>query len=213
MGRPAINTALTDPFDTLEPTTIDEAKNAYNSAGNVAVWGTAKDGGFAGWIAGNLAILDLLDGVCGNQLLASPDLDGGAPGNVQTVPPTRYGTLAALVGDDELYVDTTADVIGESCSFLGAELEQVGVIPTGTPSTFFGTDCGGRQPTEDVIDIEYNALAGSGPVGAGLAGGQGLGGLPHGDAGFAISNGVQTKGGAAANLANDDTPPFLGAPN
>ncbi len=212
MGRPAINTALTDPFDTLEPTTIDEAKNAYNSAGDVALWGTSKDGGFVPWIAGNLAILDSLDGVCGNQLLAAADVDAGPPGNAETVPPTRYGTLAALVGDDQLYVDTTADVIAESCSFLGAELEAVQVVPTGTPPLYYGSNCGGRQPTEDVIDVEYNALAGSGPVGAGLAGGQGLGGLPHGDAGFAVSNGVQSKA-ASSNPPNDATPPFLGAPN
>jgi len=145
------------------------------------------------WIAGNLAILDALDGVCGNQAFcAAPD--AGA---------AQYAELTGVLVDDQLYVDTTTylgDPTSAGCGFLGAELESVGIVPT-TNNQGFGSTCGGRMPTEDVIDVEYNALA------------VGLGGLPHGDAGFAISNGVQAKGGPVANQPNDTTVPYLGAPN
>jgi hypothetical protein len=183
VGRPAINTALTDPYNLLVVPpdggiTEDTAKNTYNSAaGGIPQWTAPDGGGFIPWIAQNLAIADSLDGICGNQAFAGLP-DSGV---------TAYGTLATVLADDELYIDTTQT----TCSFLGAELEQTGLATN---------NCGGRQPTEDVIDIEYNILA------------VGFAGLPTADAGFAIVNGAESKQ-ACSNPANDDTAPYLGAPN
>jgi hypothetical protein len=190
-GRPAINTALTDPYNLLGVApdagyTEDQAKNAYNSAaGGIAQWTAPDGGGFIPWISQNLAIADALDGVCGNQAFASPpDAGVGA-----------YGTLGTVLADDELYIDTTTDVTEPGgCSFLGAELELTGFITGGNISV----NCGGRQPTEDVIDVEYNALA------------FGLTDLLQGQ--FEISNGVTAKG-LCSNPSNDDSAPYLGAPN
>jgi hypothetical protein len=208
VGRPAINTALTDPFDTLNPNdagiTVDAAKNLYNASftGPTGIlnptFGPTGDGGFIPWIIGNLAVLDSLDGVCGNQAFCDPD--AGSPAK-------DYGELATLLADDELYVDTTTflgDTTSSGCGFLGAELEVSGYLsPTGMSAS--GESCGGRLPTEDVMDIEINALAGSNT-------GKGLGGLLP-DGGFAISNGITSKGGPVANQPNNTTPPFLGTPN
>jgi hypothetical protein len=197
VGRPAINTALTDPFDTLNPgdagITQDMAKNLYNSSASPITAPALGDGGFIPWIAVNLAIIDSLDGVCGNQAFCGP-ADAGAK---------QYGELATVLNDDELYVDTTTflgDATSAGCGFLGAELEVTGLLST-TGASVSGATCGGRQPTEDVIDVEYNLLA----IGfAGLPPG------PNGDAGFAISNGIMAK---AVNPPNDTTAPYLHAPN
>ncbi|MEA2747698.1 MAG: hypothetical protein QOI41_1841, partial [Myxococcales bacterium] len=69
LGRPAINTALTATFET-DAGVKGAKKDAYN-----------QDNAQAGWNpkyipeqAGNLAIFDALDAVCGNQFLAQ---DGG----------------------------------------------------------------------------------------------------------------------------------------
>jgi len=190
VGRPAINTALTDPFNLLNTVydagiTEDQAKNMYNSSDSSAAW-TAAAGGFVPWIAQNLPIMDALDGVCGNQAFAlQPDAGAKA-----------YGTLATVLADDELYVDTTVDVeTTGTCSYLGAELEAVGDAPP-------MSNCGGRQPTEDVIDITYNLLACGIPCLSSGAGG-----------GFQILGGGGTAKAASSNPPNDTTPPYLGAPN
>src|SRR6185369_16750954 len=54
MGRPAINTALTNPFDIVAGMTVDQVKDAYNAEGAEAMWASK----FAKNIATNLAILD-----------------------------------------------------------------------------------------------------------------------------------------------------------
>src|SRR5712672_2619843 len=79
MGRPAINTALNNSFNP-DDTTKGSGKDAYNAEGNQANWATLMLDGklVTKEFAGNLAIIDALDGVCGNQLLAGGDSTGDA---------------------------------------------------------------------------------------------------------------------------------------
>lgn len=132
MGRPAINTALNHTFDTVAATK-DAAKNAYNAA-LPATWPT-----FEGEFEKNLAILDSLDGTCGNQLLAATALTA-----------TRYKTLADVLTDDQLYVNTTQSTCGV---YLGVEAEAVNIVGSGSGK------CGGRTPKDDVIERSYSVLA------------------------------------------------------
>src|SRR6266850_7239380 len=59
MGRPAVNTALTDPFGLTANTTTDDFKNSYNAESSPAMW----QGKFMPSIEQNLAILDSADTV------------------------------------------------------------------------------------------------------------------------------------------------------
>jgi hypothetical protein len=141
VGRPAVNTALTDPFDTLIGMTPDQIKDAYNAEDDEAKW-AAK---FTQLIAANLAIFDGLDSHgpangygCGNQLGAASGNDGG----------TRYAALAGALADDELYLDTTQTSCGQYLAVEANTLLSLGL-----------KDCGGRTPTMDAIDVTYSALA------------------------------------------------------
>jgi hypothetical protein len=141
IGRPGVNTLLTDPFDTLIGMTPDQVKDAYNAEGNEAMWAPK----FANLIAANLAILDAFDSQgpqngygCGNQLGAASSNDAG----------TRYATLAGALADDQLYVDTAQTSCGQ---YLAVEADAV--VAAGLK------DCGGRTPTMDTIDVTYSALA------------------------------------------------------
>jgi hypothetical protein len=131
MGRPGVNTALTDPFN-LNTSTKGATQDAYNAAGAPSQWSAS----FASRIAGNLAILDSLDTVCGNQLLAAPSAVSG-----------RYNTLATVLSDDQLYVNSGS---GTCSTYLAVEANAVGIA---------NTDCGGRTPVVDVIDRTYSVLA------------------------------------------------------
>lgn len=135
MGRAGVNTAATAPFfrESIEEEkqAHDDVADAYNSASDPAEWPT-----FADEIAGNIAILDSLDTVCGNQLLAGDDV---APG--------RYAALAGVLADDQLYVNTAS---GSCQQYLAVEGNAVGIT---------NTDCGGRTPLEDSIDVTYSVLA------------------------------------------------------
>ncbi|MCB1876204.1 MAG: hypothetical protein KDH88_09540 [Chromatiales bacterium] len=126
MGRSAINTALIGPF--LDDTARGMNQDAYNTAADPAQWGTM----FSAEIAGNLAIYDSLDTVCGNQLLAGAAAQAG-----------RYDTLASVLADDRLFVNTGS---GTCETYLGVE---AGVT----------NDCGGRTPLEDTVDSSYSVLA------------------------------------------------------
>jgi len=132
VGRAAINTALNMTFSG-DADAKGEAKDAYNAAGPEQ-WGQFTDG-----FAGSLAILDSLDTVCGNQLLADP-----------AVETNRYATLASILADDQLYVNTDS---GECGTYLGLEAEVVGAVPAGAGG------CGGRTPSDDVIERSYSVLA------------------------------------------------------
>jgi hypothetical protein len=133
MGRPAINTALNNSFNP-DAMSKGKAKDAYNAAAP-AKWSTFQDE-----FEKNLAILDGLDTNCCNQLLAGDQSDGGG----------RYATLASVLTDDQLYVNTAASECGV---YLGVEAEAVKVVPAG------GGKCGGRTPKDDVIERSYSVLA------------------------------------------------------
>jgi len=132
MGRAGVNTALTDPFDIVPMMTPNQVKDAYNAVADSSSWAAQ----FKGKIAQNLAILDSLDTVCGNQLLAGSSAVAG-----------RYETLATVLADDRLYVRTDKTTC---TTYLGAEANAVGVT---------NDDCGGRTPLYNTIDVTYSALA------------------------------------------------------
>jgi hypothetical protein len=144
MGRAGVNTALTNPFYresvpaelAAHETIVDD----YNAASDPTQWGAE----FADEIAGNLAILDGLDTVCGNQVIAGP-----------TPVPERYATLASVLADDQLYVNT---VSGTCQQYLAVEADAIGIT---------NDDCGGRTPLEDTIDTTYSLLAAGSLAGVG----------------------------------------------
>ena len=131
VGRAAINTALNNTFNGDEAAK-GAAKDRYNAAGPTD-WMTFQDD-----FAVSLAILDSLDTVCGNQLLADGVVD------------ERYQALAGVLADDQLYVNIDS---GECGTYLGLEAEVVGAVPTGAGG------CGGRTPSDDVIERSYSVLA------------------------------------------------------
>lgn len=132
MGRAGVNTALTDPFDIVAGMTPNQVKDAYNALSDPSTWA----GHYKANIAQNLAILDSLDTVCGNQLLAGPSSVAN-----------RYDTLATVLVDDRLYVRTDKTTC---TTYLGVEANAVGVT---------NDDCGGRTPLYNTIDVTYSALA------------------------------------------------------
>jgi hypothetical protein len=171
LGRGTINVAVTDPFDI---TAAGQAgtRDAYNADDNEAGW-TSK------WVADLetiLAIYDGADGTCGNQLLA----------DMTKTDKTRYATLATVLADDRLYLDTSKTACA---TYLGVELNAVGVA---------NSDCGGRTPNEQVVHVMYTAAT----VGA-------AGFMQDGS--FAVTDGVPADGdGTGASLTAF---PFLAAPN
>src|SRR5262245_901066 len=136
MGRAGVNTALTNPFY-RESVASEELRHEmivddFNAASDPSQW-VAR---FSSLIASNLAILDSLDRVCGNQVLAGP-----------AVVPGRYTALADILADDQLYVNTAS---GTCNQYLAVEANAIGIV---------NTDCGGRTPLENTIDITYSVVA------------------------------------------------------
>ena len=136
MGRAGVNTALTNPFF-RESVASEESQHErilddYNAANDPSQW-VAR---FSSLIASNLAILDGLDGVCGNQVLAGPAPVAG-----------RYKALADILADDQLYVNTAS---GTCNQYLAVEANAIGIL---------NPDCGGRTPLENTIDITYSVVA------------------------------------------------------
>ncbi len=131
IGRPAINTAISDPFDS-DATAHGAKQDVYN----VATPATGST--FEAQFEANLAILDGLDTVCGNQFAADKTKTDA----------TRYKALADVLADDQLYIDTSS---GTCTTYLGVEANATNIIPN--------TDCGGRTLTEDVVDESYSLLA------------------------------------------------------
>lgn len=137
-GRPAINTAVNHTFDG-DMATKGAAKDAYNADADPTKWGA----NYAGEIAANLGILDSLDTVCGNQLLAGPNVDA-----------MRYSGLAGALADDRQWLNTA----GATCTtYLAVEANALKIIPN--------MDCGGRGLDYDVIDVSYSVLAVGAPSG------------------------------------------------
>jgi len=139
MGRAAVNTALTNPFGLVAGKTTDQSKDEYNAASDPATWTS-----FVPQIKTHLAILDGIDGNCGNQLAAGSTVDAN-----------RYAALAGVLADDRLYVRT--DKI--SCDlYLAVEADAVKL-------TNGNGDCGGRTPLEDTIKETYSLLVIGAPTG------------------------------------------------
>jgi len=140
MGRPAVNTALTQTFNP-DSAASSARKDAYNAEDDTSQWSS-----FTPDFAASLAILDSLDtdssaGTgCGTQLAVGPPT---APGG-----DTRYDALAGVLADDQLYIDSTTNAC---VAYLGVEAETLGVVEEG--------GCGGRTPQYDVIDDTYSVLA------------------------------------------------------
>jgi hypothetical protein len=115
---------------------------------NAAAQGAAKDAynaaapatwqTFKAEIAHNLAIFDGLDGNCGNQLLAGPTVVAG-----------RYDALAGALADDQLFINSA---VGTCTQYFAVELGMT-------------TDCGGRAPTYDTVDVTLSAAAIGMPAG------------------------------------------------
>ncbi len=134
MGRAAINTALIGPFrDKGAGGPRGMLQDTYNAASDPSQWATF----FAGEIASNLAVYDALDTDCGNQLLAGT-----------SVTANRYATLAGVLADDRLYVNTASGTCG---TYLAVEANATGLLPN--------DDCGGRTPLYDTVDVSYSVLA------------------------------------------------------
>jgi hypothetical protein len=106
------------------------AKGAAKDAYNAAAPATWQT--FKAEIAHNLAIFDGLDGNCGNQLLAGPTVVAG-----------RYDGLAGALADDQLFVNSA---VGACTQYFAVELGMT-------------TDCGGRAPTYDTVDVTLSAAA------------------------------------------------------
>lgn len=130
-GRPAISTALIATFS-ADADARSTARNAYNRAAP-AEW-TA----FAPEVTTSLGILDSLNGVCGDQLLAA---DTGTD---------IYAALRGVLLDDRLYVNSNATTCG---IYLGVEGEAIDALAAGEGG------CGGRTPNDDVIERSYSVLA------------------------------------------------------
>jgi hypothetical protein len=145
MGRPAVNTALTNPFDLYRPggagmpiEASDVTKNRYNRDGNpanwVANWGAMPPTAANAAINMHLAILDGLDGgTCGNQLAFNGT--------------TKYATLTGVLTADVLQLDSSRTTCNQ---YLSVELNALGIA---------NTNCGGRTLSMDTIDTTYSALA------------------------------------------------------
>jgi len=152
MGRPGINTALQSTFATTDQVR-EAAQDAYNADKDKAGWVAKYKDGFAGSLA-------IYDGIvtCGDQPFFKEDAG--------TTAAARYATLASVLADDRLWLDTSATCSGR---YLSVELNGT-VLPN--------SDCGGRTLKTDVIDVTYTALAGDVD---GVVQGQDSGAPPIGD--------------------------------
>lgn len=137
MGRPAVNTALTNPYGFFIPQgsqsadTTDITRSIYNADADQTKWSA----NWLGAITANIAILDGLDaGTCGNQFAYTAA--------------TKYATLATVLVNDALLMDTTRT----TCS-------QYLAVEAGLVSGTAATTCGGRTLSYDVIDTTYSVLA------------------------------------------------------
>jgi hypothetical protein len=158
LGRPAINTVLNHGFDG-NPATAGSAKDAYNADGSPGGWQAA----YVPTFMPVLAILDYLDtgypcsnGTCSDD----PTFDGcgdqveynGMVNGSGAAAANSYQTLAGLLADDELFLDTGKTIcnLPNNQNYLGVEFNVL---------TTLTNTCGGRAPLNDVIDTTYTAIA------------------------------------------------------
>ena len=131
MGRPLTGNAMLSPF--AQDDMSDRLKEDYNASA------TANADRFIPEIEKTLALYDAFDGVCGNGWLSGPQ------------PEQRYRELAKLLADDRLWVNSRS----RRCEkFMAVELAAV------SGDSMSATDCGGRTPLEDAVDIYRSLLVG-----------------------------------------------------
>jgi len=132
-GRPLTGNALLGTIASEEES--DRLKEQYNAATPA----TASQ--FIPEIEKGLALYDGFDGKCGNEFLAK----AGAPSS------NRYRTLAALLADDRLWVNSAATV----CTQLFAvELANL------AGHRELRNDCGGRTPNYSAVNTYRSLLVG-----------------------------------------------------
>jgi len=206
MGRPTINTVLTHGFDGTAA--AQPAKKVYNEQSDPATW-LANVPEFMK----NLAIIDALDtGFCGNGRCETGET-GTATGNCMldcnntaagtgdgcgnqvlyngmatgggTPMMNSYQSLAGLLSDDQIYLDTSKGL----CAFYLA-------VEFGVATALGNTTCGGRAPGYDVIDFTLSLAA-------------------VGIAGFSTDGlfTPDIKDGATAHVDLSSTFPYLGEPH
>lgn len=135
LGRPAIATALIDPFYLAGKPAQEQKKDAYNADDDPSGWVTA----WAPDMAASVAVLDSLDTTCGNQILYTEPASAAS-----------YAGLAGVLAYDVLWVNAApTDCDGV---YLAVEANATGLITN--------DDCGGRVPAADIVDISYSLLAG-----------------------------------------------------
>lgn len=132
MGRPLTGNAMLSPLAQDEQS--DRLKEEYNASPS------ANAERFVPEIEKTLALYDGFDGQCGNGWLAHPE------------PDQRYHTLAKLLADDRLWVNSGSSRCEQ---FMSVELSAL----NGDKSA--GIDCGGRNPLVDAVDV-YRSLLSSG---------------------------------------------------
>lgn len=193
MGRAGVNTAVSDPFwDNGNAGAADAhhaKQDAYNAASNPATWGSTQlvagdaNSTVSKLFQANLAVYDAVDGTsdgtmtndgCGNQFAYNATVGG-------TNYPA-YSLLATVLADDELYVNTGSG----TCAATGYLAVEVSVVTGVAP-----TDCGGRTPTHNTIDVTYNVFI-------------------NGLTGTQVSNGITAD--ADPRSESNTTFPFLGTP-
>lgn len=129
-GRPLTGNALLGGLATAEES--NRLKEQYNAAT------PSEAASFIPEIEKGLALYDGYDGNCGNQWL----VDQG------TQPRHRYRTLAALLADDRLWVNSASGVCTQ---LLAVELASR------SRKRSLKRDCGGRTPNYDAVD-SYRSL-------------------------------------------------------
>jgi hypothetical protein len=132
MGRPLTGNAL------LAPLAADEVSDTLKDIYNIAApdeWPR-----FIPDIAQTLGLYDSFDGECGNQLLADRS----------AAPAQRYHALAAVLADDRLWVNSAS---GSCAQFFAVELASL------DRQAALASDCGGRTPTQDAVDVYRSLLA------------------------------------------------------
>lgn len=132
MGRPLTGNALLGSFSDEE--TSDGLKERYNSAT------PATGAEFIPEMERTLGIYDGFDGKCGNQLRA----------DAKATSPARYRSLATVLADDRLWVNSESTICGE---FFSVEFAAL----AGNDS--MNIYCGGRTPTDDAIDVYRSVLS------------------------------------------------------
>lgn len=132
MGRPLTGNALLGSFS--DEDTSDRLKERYNSVT------PATSAEFIPEMERTLGIYDAFDGKCGNQLLA----------DAKATSPARYRSLATVLADDRLWVNSESTICGE---FFSVELASL--AGDGSMNIY----CGGRTPKDDAIDVYRSVLS------------------------------------------------------